>query len=87
MVLCIGFWHILAEAAKGANLSKEEAESIALDYLLEQKKIDLRGWHIVEANSEKHPNRTDHNFVWQQNSPLDASAPSAKESTGHGMLE
>jgi membrane protease YdiL (CAAX protease family) len=77
------FWHILAEAAKGANLSKEEAESIALNYLLEQKKIDLRDWHIVEANSEKHPNRTDHNFVWQQNVPLDASALSAKEPTDH----
>jgi hypothetical protein len=66
-----GFWHTLAEAAKGANLTKDEATAIAEKYLRENKKIDLGGWKLVTADSDKRPNRTDHTLTWQQNSPLD----------------
>jgi len=65
------FRHILAEEAKGANLSKGDALAIAEKYLREQKKIDLSGWKLVYANSDKRPNRTDHSLTWQQNTPLD----------------
>jgi membrane protease YdiL (CAAX protease family) len=66
------FHHTLAEAAKGANLSKEEAQAIAEKYLREQKQVDLTGWKLVEANSDKRPNRTDHTLTWQQLTPLDS---------------
>ena len=63
--------HTLAEAAKGANLSKEQAQDIAEKFLREQKQMDLSGWKLVEANSDKRPNRTDHTMTWQQTAPLD----------------
>ena len=77
------FHHKLAEAAKGANLSKEEAQAIAENYLHEQKQIDLLDWKLVEANSEKRPKRTDHTLVWQQNVPLDAKNAGNKDSADH----
>jgi len=77
------FWHTLAEAAKGANLSKEDAQAIAEKYLREKKQIDLSGWKLVEANSDKRPNRTDHTLVWQQNTPLDASSGNGSNATEH----
>jgi membrane protease YdiL (CAAX protease family) len=78
-----GFWHTLAEATKGANLSKDEAAAIAEKYLLEKKQIDLSGWKLVEANSDKRPNRTDHTLIWQQNAPLDPQSSAVKDSTNH----
>jgi len=77
------FRHTMAEAAKGANLSKELAQAIAEKFLSEQKKIDLSGWNLVEANSEKHPNRTDHILTWQQKTPLDPENSGAKDSADH----
>ena len=77
------FRHTLAEAAKGANLSKEEAQAIAEKYLREQKQIDLSGWKLVEANSDKRPHRTDHTLVWQQNTPLDPETAANKNSADH----
>jgi hypothetical protein len=58
--------HTLAEKAPGANLSKEEAQARAEAYLREEKKLDLSAWKLVEANSEKRPARTDHDFVWEK---------------------
>jgi hypothetical protein len=78
-----GFWHTLAEATKGANLPKEDAVAVAERYLREEKQIDLGGWKLVEANSEKHPNRTDHLLTWQQDAPLDPENSGAKDSSDH----
>ena len=78
-----GFWHTLAEATKGANLSKEEAEAIADKFLQEKKLIDLSGWKLVEANSDKRPNRTDHTLTWQENAPLDLQNSGAKDPADH----
>ena len=78
-----GFWHTLAEATKGANLTKEEAVAIAEKFLRQKKQIDLSGWNLVEATSEKHPNRTDHALTWQQNAPLDPEKSGAKDSSDH----
>jgi len=77
------FRHTLAEAAKGANLSKEEAQAIAENYLHEQKQIDLLDWKLVEANSEKRPKRTDHTLVWQQTAPLDSEGAGNRDSADH----
>jgi membrane protease YdiL (CAAX protease family) len=78
--------HTLAEAAKGANLSKEEAQSIAEKFLREKKQIDLSAWKLVEANSDKRPNRTDHTLTWQQIAPLDPQNGRANESADHGFV-
>lgn len=78
-----GFWHTLAEATKGANLPKEDAVAVAEKYLREKKQIDVSGWKLVEANSEKHPNRTDHLLTWQQNTPLDPENSGAEDSSDH----
>jgi membrane protease YdiL (CAAX protease family) len=77
------FRHKLAEAAKGENLSKEEAQAIAEKFLTEQKNIDLAGWKLVEANSEKRPHRTDHTLTWQQNTPLDPLKSGTADSSDH----
>jgi membrane protease YdiL (CAAX protease family) len=77
------FHHTLAEAAKGANLSKEEAQAIAEKYLREQKQIDLSGWKLVEANSDKRPNRTDHTLIWQQDVPLDPENSATQDARDH----
>jgi membrane protease YdiL (CAAX protease family) len=78
-----GFWHTQAEAANGANLPKEEATAIAEKFLREKKQIDLAGWKLVEANSDKRPHRTDHTLVWQQNVPLDPENSSSKDAADH----
>jgi membrane protease YdiL (CAAX protease family) len=78
-----GFWHTLAEATKGGNLSKDEAVGAAEKYLREAKRIDLAGWKLVEANSDKRPHRTDHTLTWQRNAPLDAVKATAKDSSDH----
>ncbi len=78
-----GFRHKLPEAGKGANLAKEDAQTIAEKFLREQKQIDLANWKLVEANSDKRPNRTDHTLTWQQLTPLDPVNPAAKDSTDH----
>jgi Type II CAAX prenyl endopeptidase Rce1-like len=78
-----GFWHTLPEAAKGANLTKDEAVAIAEKYLQQQKHIDLGGWELKEENSAKHPNRTDTTLVWQFKTPLDPVTPANKNSSDH----
>jgi len=77
-----GFWHTLAEAAPGANLTKEEARGIAEKYLQEKKHVNLGDWKLMESNSDKRPKRTDHTLVWQKNAPLDTK-DSPKDSSDH----
>ena len=77
------FRHTLAEAAKGANLSKEDAQSIAERFLREKKQIDLAAWKLVEANSDKRPNRTDHSLTWQRIAPLDQESAASNNSADH----
>jgi membrane protease YdiL (CAAX protease family) len=81
--------HTLAEAAPGPSLTKEEAQARAEKFLREEKKIDLKQWTLVEANSDKRPHRTDHSLTWQQNVPLDSAPGSGADSSGHafGRLE
>jgi hypothetical protein len=77
------FRHTLAEAAKGANLTKEGAVAIAEKVLREQKQIGLDQWKLVDSSSDKKPNRTDHTLTWQQNTPLDPVKPGSPDSTDH----
>ncbi|MBZ5699146.1 MAG: CPBP family intramembrane metalloprotease [Acidobacteriia bacterium] len=68
--------HTLDEKAPGANLTKEEALARAEAYLRDQKKLDLSSWNLVESDTDKHPARTDHTFVWEQKAALDPAAGS-----------
>lgn len=62
--------HTLAEAAKGASLSQEEAVARARRYLYSERKLDVDSWTLVEDRSDKRPNRIDHKLVWQNKTPL-----------------
>ncbi len=77
------FRHTLAEAAKGAKLSKVEAIAVAEKFLQEKKNIDLNGWKLVDSRSEDRPNRRDHTLVWQQISPLDPEKSGEKDANDH----
>jgi hypothetical protein len=70
--------HTLAEAAPGANLTKDEAQARAESFLRDSKKIDLNRWKLVEAQSKKLPSRTDHSFIWEETQPLNPSPPGAE---------
>jgi membrane protease YdiL (CAAX protease family) len=65
--------HILSEEAQGATLSKDEAVKHGEDYLRNIQHIDLAQWSLIEAKSDKHPHRVDHQLTWQQNRALDDS--------------
>jgi membrane protease YdiL (CAAX protease family) len=64
--------HTLDEKAPGANLAREEALARAEDYLRRQKQVDLSAWNLVEPTTDKKPARTDHTFIWEQKSAIDA---------------
>ena len=76
--------HKIAEDAAGPSLKKEEAVSRAEKYLREEKRLDLRQWTLLEADSETRPHRVDHLLTWQRNTPLDSVAPDSLGTTnGH----
>jgi membrane protease YdiL (CAAX protease family) len=58
--------HTLAEDAPGANLSKDDALAEAQAWLVQEKQFDSSQWKLVDAESKKQPNRTDHSFTWEQ---------------------
>lgn len=70
--------HTLAEAAPGANLTKEEAQARADAFLRDSKKIDLTQWKLMEAESKKLPSRTDHTFIWEELKALNPPAPNTE---------
>ncbi|HEY1424864.1 MAG TPA: CPBP family intramembrane glutamic endopeptidase [Candidatus Acidoferrum sp.] len=76
--------HKLAEKTAGASLSKDEAAALAATFLQNEKQIDLSKWTLVDATSEKLPNRLDHSLTWQENAPLDGTASAdAADTTKH----
>ncbi len=75
--------HTLAEEAPGASLTKEEAVARAEKFLRDEKKLDVKDWTLVEANSDKRPHRIDHSLTWQQNEPLDAAQTSSASAEDH----
>jgi membrane protease YdiL (CAAX protease family) len=78
--------HKLAEAAKGASLTKEEALARAAAFLKDVKHLDISQWTLVDSSSEKKPNRVDHNLTWQENSPLDRpGTTTAADTTNHAF--
>jgi membrane protease YdiL (CAAX protease family) len=79
--------HKLAEAAKGASLSNEDALAKAAAFLKDVKHLDVSQWTLVDSSSQKGPNRVDHNLIWQENSPLDGAATAdAADAANHAFV-
>lgn len=78
--------HQLEEKAPGANLTKEEAQARLETFLRDVKKMDLSGWKLVEAKSDKRPARTDHNFTWEKQQMI-GSAPAGYPEGAHVRVE
>ncbi|MCC6585310.1 MAG: CPBP family intramembrane metalloprotease [Bryobacterales bacterium] len=51
--------HIIAEDAKGASLSRDDARTVA-------QTVVPAGYRLVEERSENKPNRVDHFFEWER---------------------
>jgi len=66
--------HTLDEKAIGANLSKEEAQTLAESYLSNEKKVNLADWNLVDTHTDKKPARTDHVFEWEQKTALNGAS-------------
>jgi len=58
------FEHIVAEEAPGADLTEEQALSIATAFL-KSKGINPDDYELVESFSEKRPARRDYRLIWQ----------------------
>ncbi len=68
--------HTLPEDAPGANLSKDDALALADSWVAREKHFDLSAWKLVDSQSKKQTNRTDHVFTWEQLAAL-GTAPGA----------
>ncbi len=62
----LAFRHLLDEDAPGANLTQEEARTIAADFLVSEEAMRLDEYELQAPSSEKKTNRTDHAFTWQK---------------------
>ncbi len=61
----VGFAHVLAEEAPGADLDVEEARRVAEMFLAGPSGRSLTSVAFVEASTQKRPHRTDHSFTWK----------------------
>ncbi len=69
--------HTLEEKSPGAKLSREQAQTLAENYLRDEKKLELAQWKLVESKADARPARTDHRFVWEEKQPLAGSGTDA----------
>jgi hypothetical protein len=63
----MGFSHLIDEAASGASLSKAEAQRVAEVFLLTERRIELKKYHLVEDRVETRPKRLDYTLTWEEN--------------------
>jgi len=61
----VGFNHEIPEATPGASLDQAVARTIAESFLTQVMRRDLADLEFVEAETEKRPARTDHDFTWK----------------------
>ncbi len=59
----VGFRHVIAEAAPGARLSRDQARAVAEQFLQAQSSAPHR---LVEEQLEQRPARHDHIFTWEE---------------------
>lgn len=61
--------HVLPEDQAGANLSLEEAQKIAEDFVvsyMNRPVTDVSIYKLIQSRSQKRDQRTDHWFVWER---------------------
>src|ERR1035438_9655558 len=63
----MGFTHLIDEAAPGASLSKAEAQRVAEVFLVTERRIELKKYHLVEDRVETRPKRLDYTLTWEEN--------------------
>ncbi|HVN82914.1 MAG TPA: CPBP family intramembrane glutamic endopeptidase [Terriglobia bacterium] len=61
----VRFAHLVDEAAKGADLGREDAQALAEEFLQKVVGKNVLELDFVEVNSEKREHRTDHLFRWK----------------------
>jgi membrane protease YdiL (CAAX protease family) len=57
--------HLIDENAPGADLTREQAQSMAEAFLQQDLHQDLSKLEFTEVTTEKRPRRTDHSFIWK----------------------
>lgn len=62
----VGFDHALSETAKGARLTREQAQTVAEKYLKDKHAIDLSQYELVTATDKKLSERTNYTFEWDK---------------------
>jgi membrane protease YdiL (CAAX protease family) len=72
-------WHVLPEDAAGAQLTKDAAVALGEKYLRDEKHLDLAQWKLVDAKSEKRPNRVDQTLEWEEKQGLTSTGATAGE--------
>lgn len=60
------FIHTLSETAGGGDLSKEESQKIAEEFL-KTRNINLENAVLVASNVQKRENRSDYSFTYKEN--------------------
>lgn len=69
------YFHTRPEDAQGAELGKEEAMLLAAEYARVMGGIELSNYHLADWSHQKRPSRTDHTFVWEDNTFKVGEAP------------
>ena len=59
------FQHLIEENASGADLTREQAQALAEDFLQRTLQRDLSKLEFIEVSTEKRQRRTDHLFGWR----------------------
>ncbi len=57
--------HLLPEKRKGPSTTKEIAEGKAIRYLIEERKIPMDEYALVDSYEDQKPARRDYYFVWR----------------------
>lgn len=64
----VSFWHTLENDRQLPNVSHEEAERMARDFVQNKGAVSLQGYKVVADSSRNMPKRIDHSFTWEERS-------------------
>jgi len=59
----LGFDHLISDSSTRQSLNKEEAQTLAYNFLVQQE-INLYDHDLKTSSETRQPNRLDHRFVW-----------------------
>lgn len=61
-----GYTRIIEEDKKSASLTKQQARTIAEDFIKSKTQNVLSDWNLIDENSVQRKNRTDYQFEWEK---------------------